>query len=58
VVKSEVRGIPEPEAQSVIAAIEKRFGMKLDKMNERQLIRVNQALDEVFTAYLDGAKRR
>jgi len=56
--RGEVRGIPEPESKSVIAAIQKRFGKKLDKMSERELIRVNQALDEVFLAYLDGAKRR
>jgi len=56
--RGEVRGIPEPESKSVVAAIEKRFGMKLDKMSERQLIRVNQSLDEIFIEYLDGAKRR
>jgi len=58
VLKGEGRGIPEPESKSVIAAIQKRFGKKLDKMSERELIRVNQALDEIFLEYLDGAKRR
>jgi hypothetical protein len=57
-VRGEPRGIPAEESGSVIAAIEKKFGKKLDKMSDRELVRVSQALDEVFTAYLDGAKRR
>lgn len=56
--QGEVRGIPEPESKSVIAHIQKKYGKKLDKMSDRELIRVNQNLPYIFEEYLDGAKRR
>lgn len=57
-VRGEPRGIPAEESGSVVAAVEKRFKKKLDKMSDRELRRVEQELDVIFLDYLDGKKRR
>lgn len=58
VLQGEVRGIPEQESESVVASIQKKYGKKLTEMSERELVRVNQALDALFREYLGGMKRR
>jgi len=57
-VRGEPRGIPAEESSSVVAAVEKTFGKKLDKMSDRELRNVEQQLDAIFVDYLDGKKRR
>ena len=54
----EVRGIPEPEAKSIVGAIEKKAGKPLGDLTDRQLRTVNQGIGAFLTAYLEGEKRR
>jgi hypothetical protein len=52
------RGIPEEEAPSVVAVIEKAAGKALGDMTERELLKANRGLSQVFWDYLGGKKRR
>jgi hypothetical protein len=54
----EVRGIPEEEAESVKAAIRKKYGMGLSEMHYGYLKRVSRELPQIMLDYLDGEKRR
>lgn len=52
-----VRGIPEPEVESVLAELRKAYP-KLDTMEDHELRRVQQGFEQFFRTYLEGAKRR
>lgn len=53
-----VRGIPQPEIESVRAHIQQKYGKALDVMSDHELKKVNQNLPALFVDYLDGQKRR
>lgn len=52
------RGIPSEESDSVLAHIADRAGKHVLEMSGPELKRVQQHMDDHFTTYLDGHKRR
>jgi len=53
-----LRGIPEPEIESVHAFIADKYGVPVREMNEPQLKKLSREMGDMFYAYLEGNKRR
>ena len=57
-VQCERRGVPVEEADSVKAAIRKKYGVGLEEMHYGYLKRCSRELPDIMVEYLGGDKRR